>query len=73
MNMPLSRKPSGPFHQKLVDHYRIARRTVERLMKAISLQGVLRGKCVRTTFSRKTETLLDRVNRRFVAERPEQL
>ncbi|OMQ19555.1 transposase [Serratia oryzae] len=51
----------------------VARCTVERLMKAMGLQGVLRGKCVRTTLSCKTETPLDRVNRRFVAERPDQL
>ncbi len=37
------------------------------------LAGVLRGKKVRTTVSRKVVAAGDRVNRQFVAERPEQL
>lgn len=34
---------------------------------------MLRGKRVRTTFSSKAQTLHDRVQRQFVAERPDQL
>ncbi|BBU81155.1 hypothetical protein EIMP300_25550 [Escherichia coli] len=39
----------------------------------MGLAGVLRGKKVRTTVSRKTVAAGDRVNRQFVAERPDQL
>lgn len=51
----------------------VARCTIARLMKAMGLTGVLRGKKVRTTISRKSEAAHDRVNRQFVAERPDQL
>ncbi len=52
----------------------IARCTVERLMRRLSLQGVRRGKVVRTTISdMKASCPLDRVNRQFKAERPNQL
>ena len=52
----------------------IARCTVERLMKRLGLQGVRRGKVVRTTISdMKAPCPLDRVNRQFRAERPNQL
>ena len=52
----------------------IARCTVERLMKRLGLQGVRRGKVVRTTVSdMKAPCTLDRVNRQFKAERPNQL
>ena len=52
----------------------IARCTVERLMKRLGLQGVRRGKVVRTTLSdMKAPCPLDRVNRQFKAERPNQL
>ena len=52
----------------------VARRTVERLMRRQGLRGVMRGKVVRTTISdRKTPCPLDRVNRQFRAERPNQL
>ena len=51
-----------------------ARCTVERLMKRLGLRGVMRGKVVRTTISdRKTPCPLDKVNRQFKAERPNQL
>jgi putative transposase len=51
-----------------------ARCTVERLMKRLGLRGVMRGKFVRTTISdRKTPCPLDKVNRQFKAERPNQL
>ncbi len=42
-------------------------------MAVMGLAGVLRGKKVRTTVSRKTVAAGDRVNRQFVAERPDQL
>lgn len=42
-------------------------------MKAMGLVGVFRGKKVRTTVSRKEAAAGDRVNRQFVAERPNQL
>ena len=52
----------------------IARCTVERLMKRLGLQGVRRGKVVRTTISdMKAPCPMDRVNRQFKAERPNQL
>jgi transposase InsO family protein len=52
----------------------VARCTVERLMRRLGLRGVIRGKVVRTTFSdRTTPCPLDRVNREFKAERPNQL
>ena len=52
----------------------IARCTVERLMKRLGLQGVRRGKVVRTTISDgKAPCPLDRVNRVFKADRPNQL
>jgi len=53
---------------------RVARCTVERLMKRLHLQGVRRGKVVRTTISDKAAPCpLDRVNRQFKADRPNQL
>ena len=52
----------------------VARCTVERLMRQQGLRGVRRGKVVRTTISDgKTLCPLDRVNRQFRAERPNQL
>lgn len=51
-----------------------ARCTVERLMKIQGLRGVRRGKrCVTTIPDSLAEKPLDLVNRRFVAERPNQL
>ena len=51
-----------------------ARCTVERLMRARGLRGVMRGKVVRTTISNaKAICPLDKVNRQFRAERPNQL
>ena len=41
--------------------------------KVMGLAGVFRGKKVRTTISRKAVAAGDRVNRQFVAERPDQL
>ena len=52
----------------------VARCTVERLMRRQGLRGVVRGKVVRTTVSdRKAPCPLDRVNRQFKADRPNQL
>lgn len=52
----------------------VARCTVERLMRRQGLQGVMRGKVVRTTISdSKAPCPLDKVNRQFKAERPNQL
>jgi putative transposase len=52
----------------------VARCTVERLMRSLNLRGVIRGKVVRTTISdNKAPCPLDRVNRQFKAERPNQL
>ena len=39
---------------------RAARCTIVRLMKAMGLNGVLRGKKIRTTFSRESEAAADR-------------
>ncbi|MFO1227260.1 MAG: IS3 family transposase [Roseateles sp.] len=52
----------------------VARCTVERLMRQEGLQGVRRGKALRTTVpDPKAPCPLDRVNRQFRAERPNQL
>lgn len=52
----------------------VARCTVERLMKRLGLQGVRRGKVVRTTVPDPAASCpLDRVNRQFQAARPNQL
>jgi transposase InsO family protein len=52
----------------------VARCTVERLMRRQGLRGVRRGKVVRTTISdNKAPCPLDKVNRQFRAERPNQL
>ena len=52
----------------------VARCTVERLMRRLGMRGVMRGKVVRTTVSdRKTPCPLDRGNRQFKADRPNQL
>jgi len=52
----------------------VARCTVERLMRGLGLQGVVRGKKRRTTIpDDRAERPLDRVNRQFQASRPNQL
>jgi transposase InsO family protein len=49
----------------------VARCTVRRLMKAMGLKGIIRGKPHRTTYSEKSAPCpLDRVNRNFKAEAP---
>ena len=52
----------------------VARCTVARLMRAIGLQGIIRGKPVKTTFPDNTApSPLDRVNRQFTAPAPNRL
>lgn len=52
----------------------VARCTVERLMRAQGLRGAMRGKAVRTTRPDPAAPCpLDRVNRQFAAQRPNQL
>ncbi len=52
----------------------VARCTVERLMQHLGLRGVVRGKVIRTTIpDARTPCPLDRVNRQFKADRPNQL
>ena len=54
--------------------FAVARCTVERLMRHKGLQGARRGKAVRTTVAdAKAPCPLDRVNRQFHADRPNQL
>ena len=51
--------------------FAVARCTVERLMRRMGLQGVIRGKRVRTTIADKAAPCpRDRVNRQFRASRP---
>ena len=62
------------WHQMGREGVSVARCTVERLMKRLGLQGARRGKVVRTTVPDKALPCpLDRVNRQFKAERPNQL
>jgi transposase InsO family protein len=52
----------------------VARCTVERLMRELGLEGVIRGKPVRTTVSDKAVPCpLDQVNRQFHAAAPNRL
>ena len=52
----------------------VARCTVERLMRALGLQGVVRGRKCRTTVADDSAELpVDRVNRQFQASRPNEL
>ena len=52
----------------------VARCTVARLMRSMGLQGVVRGKPIRTTISDSARPCpLDRVNRQFAAPRPNAL
>ena len=53
---------------------RVARCTVERLMRSLGLAGVVRGKKCRTTVADdRADRPADRVNRQFKADRPDQL
>ncbi len=52
----------------------VARCTVERLMRELGLKGEVRGRAVRTTWPDPAAVNpLDRVNRNFTAQRPNQL
>jgi putative transposase len=54
--------------------YDVARCTAARLMRAMGLQGIIRGKPVKTTVSDKAAPCpLDRVNRHFFAPSPNML
>ena len=62
------------WHQLNREGVAVARCTVERLMRLSNLRGVRRGKVVRTTIGdRAVPCPLDRVNRQFKADRPNQL
>ena len=62
------------WHQMIREGIQVARCTVERLMKRLGLQGARRGKVIRTTVPDKAVPCpLDRVNRQFKADRPNQL
>ena len=59
------------WRQLVREGFEVARCTVARLMQKIGLQGVIRGRRVRTTVSDKaTASPLDHVNRQFRAPRP---
>ena len=59
------------WRQLLREGHDVARCTVERLMRAMGLQGVIRGRKPRTTIGDKAAPCpLDHVNRRFQATRP---
>ena len=60
--------------QLLREGFEIARCTVSRLMKALGLKGVIRGKPHRTTIQDKSAPCpLDKVNRNFKASAPDML
>ena len=62
------------WHQMLREGLPVARCTIERLMRQAGLRGVMRGQAVRTTISDpRAACPLDRVNRQFRADRPNQL
>jgi len=62
------------WHQLNREGVVVARCTVERLMRRSGLKGIRRGKVVRTTIGdAKAPCPLDRVNRQFKADRPNQL
>jgi putative transposase len=62
------------WRQLLREGIAVARCTVARLMRTMGLQGVVRGKKVRTTISNAAIPCpLDRVNRQFKAPRPNAL
>ena len=56
------------------ENHVVARCTVERLMKVLGIQGIVRGKRRKTTIADEAaERPLDLVNRQFVADGPNQL
>lgn len=62
------------WRQRRREGHPVARCTVERLMRDLGLQGVIRGRPVRTTIGDKaTPCPLDQVNRQFQAPAPNRL
>ncbi|WP_367198885.1 IS3 family transposase [Amorphus sp. 3PC139-8] len=62
------------WRQMMREGFDVARCTVERLMQGMGLQGVIRGKSVRTTIQNKSAPCpLDHVNRVFHAPAPNML
>ncbi|XAV87947.1 MAG: IS3 family transposase [Candidatus Symbiodolus clandestinus] len=62
------------WHQLKREGITVARCTVERLMRTMGLQGIRRGKGVKTTFSNQSAPCPDDlVNRNFQADRPNAL
>ncbi len=59
------------WHQMRRERFGVARCTVARLMKEMGLEGVIRGKKVKTTAPNKAQPCpLDKVNRQFQAPAP---
>ena len=62
------------WRQLMREGFQLARCTVQRLMREMGLQGVIRGKPIRTTISDKAAPCpLDHVNRHFYAPAPNRL
>jgi len=62
------------WHQLKRDGFRVARCTVERLMRSMGLQGAVRGRRAKTTMPNPADSRpLDLVNREFSADRPNAL
>jgi transposase InsO family protein len=62
------------WRQMQCEGFTVARCTVERLMREMGLQGVIRGKPVRTTLSDQAAPCpLDHVNRQLHAQAPDSL
>ena len=61
------------WHQLRREGFSVARCTVERLMRKLGIAGAVRGKRIRTTISDSAAPCpLDKVNRQFKADRPNQ-
>lgn len=66
--------PRKVWRQLKREQVSVARCTVERLMRRMGIQGVVRGKPVKTTMSNKAVPCpQDKVNRQFKADRPNAL
>jgi transposase InsO family protein len=62
------------WHQMRREGFDVARCTVERLMKDMGLEGVIRGKKIKTTLPDKAQPCpLDKVNRQFRVPAPDML
>lgn len=62
------------WHQLRREGFDVARCTVERLMRQLAIQGVIRGKAAKTTVSDKSAPCpRDKVNRKFRAPAPNML